>query len=150
MERIAEAIIKRNIHIIENELDTINRIEIIYLIFLLVKLLTNALIDDNYCFICLKCIFKKTTLNFDFDEAYCILDMMNKNLHKYSYRIITLKYNNDLYIDRFYLSLQIFKKTDGYINKYFVDIVDNDIEKFKDIFLNKIQILIQAFDERKK
>lgn len=148
MEKVAKAIIKKDYDSIKNNIQSLDYSDIIKILYLVSNLIIKSLLDDKDSFLCLKYIFKYTSLNMmSFNKAKSLLDIIDKEKFHFTFKIMIFKYNYDLFEQKFQETLRLFIDSQGHIKKLFTEKMSFD--EFKDVILDVMQPLIKSFDERK-
>lgn len=147
MEKLARAIIKKNKDII-GKIDILDSDDTIKLLYLVTNLMLNGSLDDINSFFYIQYMIKISQLNFySFDNTLNILKVIDKNKFKMSHKLLSLKYNSDMFSEKIALYKNIFMKSDGKINC--VDINNISHNEFGDFVNGNFSDTIHAFDEKK-
>jgi hypothetical protein len=129
-----------------NNIDNQNCTKILYLI---IGLILKSSLDDIESYSYFKILFKNTTLSINtYDKVKDLLEIINEGKYKLTHKILTSKYNKDIYTNKFKKNIKNFKNSDGKIKHIFQ--IDNDnIDEYKKIIVYNLQLIIKAFDEKK-
>jgi len=128
----------------------LNEDDCIKTLYLIIGLIIKSSFEDKESYLFIKILFTKTNICINqYDKIRELLDIINKDKYKLSYRLITYKYNNDIYNAKFKRKIIRFKETQGRLSNIFINVNDNDIDQFKKLIIDKLYPLIKSFDDKK-